>query len=178
MGIRLISFTFVRTYRGWSLLLVFEMRLGWGKIPCVNCVRVCLPLISAPNICVAAKRLAPGVVFSGTSVEGGVGTARILRFNSGEFSVKDTRLAIDDLVLPSHSEPTRWVKLIPIKINVFMEWRGSWGCLPTRYKSDSKKGGLHRCLSLVGDDRFSALAFFTEWDGTWFSSIRLPGLVK
>ncbi|GJS80187.1 hypothetical protein Tco_0730068 [Tanacetum coccineum] len=25
----------------------------------------------------------------------------------GEFSVKDTRLAIDDLVLPSHSEPTR-----------------------------------------------------------------------
>ncbi|GJR69523.1 hypothetical protein Tco_0015588 [Tanacetum coccineum] len=36
--------------------------------------------------------------------------------SSGEFSVKDTRLAIDDLVLPSHSEPTRWVKLIPIKI--------------------------------------------------------------
>ncbi|GKC43283.1 reverse transcriptase domain-containing protein [Tanacetum coccineum] len=27
---------------------------------------------------------------------------------SGEFSVKDTRLAIDDLMLPSHSEPTRW----------------------------------------------------------------------
>ncbi|GJT14281.1 retrovirus-related pol polyprotein from transposon TNT 1-94 [Tanacetum coccineum] len=27
--------------------------------------------------------------------------------SSGEFSVKDTRLAIDDLVLPSHSEPTR-----------------------------------------------------------------------
>ncbi|GKC54159.1 hypothetical protein Tco_1076904, partial [Tanacetum coccineum] len=26
--------------------------------------------------------------------------------SSGEFSVKDTRLAIDDLVLPSHSEPT------------------------------------------------------------------------
>ncbi|GJX90950.1 hypothetical protein Tco_0344276 [Tanacetum coccineum] len=27
--------------------------------------------------------------------------------SSGEFSVKDTRLAIDDLVLPSHYEPTR-----------------------------------------------------------------------
>ncbi|GKE50631.1 hypothetical protein Tco_1481889, partial [Tanacetum coccineum] len=26
--------------------------------------------------------------------------------SSGEFSVKDTRLAIDDLVLPSHSKPT------------------------------------------------------------------------
>ncbi|GKG37104.1 hypothetical protein Tco_0447277, partial [Tanacetum coccineum] len=26
--------------------------------------------------------------------------------SSGEFSVKDTRLAIDDLVLPSHFEPT------------------------------------------------------------------------
>ncbi|GJS72457.1 RNA-directed DNA polymerase, eukaryota [Tanacetum coccineum] len=45
---------------------------------------------------------------------------------------EDTRLAIDDLVLPSHSEPTRWVKLIPIKINVFM-WRARRGCLPTRY---------------------------------------------
>ncbi|GJX78048.1 RNA-directed DNA polymerase, eukaryota [Tanacetum coccineum] len=33
------------------------------------------------------------------------GSSQVL--NSGEFSVKDTRLAIDDLVLPSHSEPTR-----------------------------------------------------------------------
>ncbi|GJW96402.1 hypothetical protein Tco_0178210 [Tanacetum coccineum] len=34
--------------------------------------------------------------------------------SSGEFSVKDTRLAIDDLVLPSHSEPTRYVLCIVV----------------------------------------------------------------
>ncbi|GKA95991.1 DNA helicase [Tanacetum coccineum] len=37
----------------------------------------------------------------------------------GSFSVKEVRIAIDDLYLPSHSIPTRWVKVIPIKINIF-----------------------------------------------------------
>nr|GEV20576.1 histone deacetylase 9 isoform X1 [Tanacetum cinerariifolium] len=37
----------------------------------------------------------------------------------------------DDLVLPSSPEPTRWVKSIPIKINIFM-WRARRDCLSTR----------------------------------------------
>ncbi|GKB72014.1 hypothetical protein Tco_0933426 [Tanacetum coccineum] len=36
----------------------------------------------------------------------------------GRFRVKDIRNLIDDLILPSWSEPTRWVKFIPIKINI------------------------------------------------------------
>nr|GFC96451.1 RNA-directed DNA polymerase, eukaryota [Tanacetum cinerariifolium] len=51
---------------------------------------------------------------------------------SGAFNVKDTRLAIDDLILPSYFEPTRWVNLIPIKINVFM-WRDRRDGLPTKH---------------------------------------------
>nr|GFA47274.1 RNA-directed DNA polymerase, eukaryota, reverse transcriptase zinc-binding domain protein [Tanacetum cinerariifolium] len=49
----------------------------------------------------------------------------------GSFRVKDIRNLIDDLILPSWSEPTRWVKFIPIKINIFV-WRARRDCLPAR----------------------------------------------
>nr|GEV92503.1 RNA-directed DNA polymerase, eukaryota [Tanacetum cinerariifolium] len=49
----------------------------------------------------------------------------------GEFRVKEVRNFIDDLFIPSHPEPTRWVKYIPIKINIFA-WRARRDCLPTR----------------------------------------------
>nr|GFA55626.1 RNA-directed DNA polymerase, eukaryota, reverse transcriptase zinc-binding domain protein [Tanacetum cinerariifolium] len=38
--------------------------------------------------------------------------------NDGDFKVKDIRIFLDDLILP-HSEPTRWIKAMPIKINIF-----------------------------------------------------------
>ncbi|GKC59963.1 hypothetical protein Tco_1087561 [Tanacetum coccineum] len=43
---------------------------------------------------------------------------------SGDFSVKSTREFIDDSMLPKTDVPTRWVKSIPIKINIFA-WRVS-----------------------------------------------------
>nr|GEW00553.1 RNA-directed DNA polymerase, eukaryota [Tanacetum cinerariifolium] len=49
----------------------------------------------------------------------------------GDFSVKVIRNYIDDKFMPSHSEPSRWVRYIPIKINVFA-WRARRDCLPTR----------------------------------------------
>ncbi|GJR42294.1 zf-CCHC domain-containing protein [Tanacetum coccineum] len=49
----------------------------------------------------------------------------------GNIRVKDIRNSIDDLFLPSGPETTRWVKFIPIKINVFT-WRARRDCLPTR----------------------------------------------
>nr|GEX96239.1 RNA-directed DNA polymerase, eukaryota, reverse transcriptase zinc-binding domain protein [Tanacetum cinerariifolium] len=45
--------------------------------------------------------------------------------------VKEVRNFIDDLFLPSHPDSTRWVKSIPIKINIFT-WRARRDCLPTR----------------------------------------------
>ncbi|GJZ44932.1 RNA-directed DNA polymerase, eukaryota, reverse transcriptase zinc-binding domain protein, partial [Tanacetum coccineum] len=169
-----------------------------GDIPCVSCVRVWFALILLPHIWVAAKMAGPtwDTSFRRT-VRGGRRTARILRFY-------DTRLTIDDLVLPSHSEPTRWIKLIPIKINVFM-WRARRGCLPTRYNlvqkgvilestscpvcfSDEEdvqhllfrcslsQEVLHRVCRWWEID-FQLWRSFSEWDA-WFSSIRLPGSVK
>nr|GEU34258.1 RNA-directed DNA polymerase, eukaryota [Tanacetum cinerariifolium] len=50
---------------------------------------------------------------------------------NGNFSVKIIRNLIDDLILPSSVVSTRWVKSVPIKINIFM-WRARRDCLPTR----------------------------------------------
>ncbi|GKC56658.1 hypothetical protein Tco_1084256 [Tanacetum coccineum] len=44
--------------------------------------------------------------------------------SSGEFSIKSTRLFIDDHLLLAVGAPTRWVSEVPIKINI-MAWKGS-----------------------------------------------------
>nr|GEW82072.1 RNA-directed DNA polymerase, eukaryota [Tanacetum cinerariifolium] len=49
----------------------------------------------------------------------------------GEFRVKVVRNILDDLFLPAQLNSTRWMKYIPIKINVFA-WRARRDCLPTR----------------------------------------------
>nr|GEX78578.1 RNA-directed DNA polymerase, eukaryota [Tanacetum cinerariifolium] len=49
----------------------------------------------------------------------------------GDYSVKSARSFIDDLLLPSVGVPTRWVNIVPIKINIF-SWRVCLDKLPTR----------------------------------------------
>ncbi|GJS32564.1 RNA-directed DNA polymerase, eukaryota [Tanacetum coccineum] len=49
----------------------------------------------------------------------------------GVYRVSVVRNFLDNLFLPSHSEPTRWIRYIPIKINVFA-WRARRDYLPTR----------------------------------------------
>ncbi|PWA79305.1 reverse transcriptase zinc-binding domain-containing protein [Artemisia annua] len=50
---------------------------------------------------------------------------------SSEFTVKSTRILIDDKILPKVEVPTRWIKVIPIKINVDA-WRVYLDKLPSR----------------------------------------------
>ena len=49
----------------------------------------------------------------------------------GRFSVKDARNLIDEVFLPKDLVATRWVKLIPIKVNIFA-WKLRHDRLPTR----------------------------------------------
>nr|GEZ14954.1 RNA-directed DNA polymerase, eukaryota [Tanacetum cinerariifolium] len=49
----------------------------------------------------------------------------------GMFRVKDIRLVLDDMYLPEMSDATRWVKCVPIKVNMFT-WRARRDQLPTR----------------------------------------------
>ncbi|GJU41644.1 RNA-directed DNA polymerase, eukaryota [Tanacetum coccineum] len=119
----------------------------------------------------------------------------------GEFRVKEVYNFLDDLFLPSHFESTRWVKFIPIKINIFA-WRD---CLPTR-ASLTRRGVLldssncplcqsseediqhvlFRCdlaeiilrrICRWWDLDWQVLVSFSDWQ-SWFSSIRLPTKVK
>ncbi|GKA47977.1 RNA-directed DNA polymerase, eukaryota, reverse transcriptase zinc-binding domain protein [Tanacetum coccineum] len=56
---------------------------------------------------------------------------------SGEFSVKSVRNFIDDSILPKCDAPTRWVKLVPIKLNI-LAWRIHLDRLPTRMNLSSR----------------------------------------
>ncbi|GJS77770.1 RNA-directed DNA polymerase, eukaryota [Tanacetum coccineum] len=52
-------------------------------------------------------------------------------YGDGIFRVKDARYLLDDFFLPKVDTPTRWVKFIPIKLNIFA-WKVSLNRLPTR----------------------------------------------
>nr|GEY17621.1 RNA-directed DNA polymerase, eukaryota, nucleotide-binding alpha-beta plait domain protein [Tanacetum cinerariifolium] len=55
----------------------------------------------------------------------------------GAYRVKDIRSELDDLFLPSSAVATRWVNLVPIKVNIFA-WRVSLDRLMTRGNLISK----------------------------------------
>ncbi|GJY42070.1 RNA-directed DNA polymerase, eukaryota [Tanacetum coccineum] len=48
----------------------------------------------------------------------------------GSFRVKDARSLIDEFLLPNSNTETRWVKVVPIKVNIFA-WKVSLDRLPT-----------------------------------------------
>nr|GEU63561.1 RNA-directed DNA polymerase, eukaryota [Tanacetum cinerariifolium] len=50
---------------------------------------------------------------------------------SQEFSFKSSRILIDNTILPKAEVPTRWLKVVPIKVNVHA-WRVFLDKLPTR----------------------------------------------
>ncbi|GJX75501.1 reverse transcriptase domain-containing protein [Tanacetum coccineum] len=118
---------------------------------------------------------------------------------SGEFSVSSIRKLIDDHTLKAISSKTRWIKIVPIKINIHA-WRVKLDNLPTRLNLSRRSMDLDSifCLncnlavestdhiffqcSLVKEiynkiahwwdiDMF-VMASYDEW-WSWFSSLRL-----
>ncbi|GJY48947.1 RNA-directed DNA polymerase, eukaryota [Tanacetum coccineum] len=55
----------------------------------------------------------------------------------GDFRVKDVRNLIDETFLPKDVSPTRWVKSIPIKVNIFA-WKVPLDRLLTRFNLVSR----------------------------------------
>ncbi|GJV26853.1 RNA-directed DNA polymerase, eukaryota, reverse transcriptase zinc-binding domain protein [Tanacetum coccineum] len=55
----------------------------------------------------------------------------------GVFRVKDVRNLLDETFLPNDANPTRWIKSVPIKINVFA-WKVYLDRLPTRSNLTSR----------------------------------------
>nr|GFA01596.1 RNA-directed DNA polymerase, eukaryota [Tanacetum cinerariifolium] len=91
----------------------------------------------------------------------------------GIFRVKDIRNSIDDLVLPSWPEPTKWVKFVSIKINIF-GWRARRNCLPSRLNLMRRGVDMESSLCSVCGlyEDYEPWSSFSSWD-EWFSSIRL-----
>ncbi|GJW42685.1 RNA-directed DNA polymerase, eukaryota [Tanacetum coccineum] len=122
----------------------------------------------------------------------------------GLFRVKDIRSSIDSILLPSDAISTRWVKYVPIKINVFV-WRARLDRLPTRVNLDRRGVIIDSVLcplcGAVSEDISHVLfrcdlasrifrricrwweldsqdlSSFADWD-VWFSSIRRPSKSK
>nr|GEW69932.1 RNA-directed DNA polymerase, eukaryota [Tanacetum cinerariifolium] len=122
----------------------------------------------------------------------------------GDFRVKDARNVIDETFLPKSDTPTRWVRSIPIKINIFA-WKVSLDRLPTRVNlvrrgvlvspiscqigcSDQEDLNhiLFRCDMAVGVTRLVCRWWNQAWipfDSyhswyIWFKEIRLPANSK
>ncbi|GKE21387.1 RNA-directed DNA polymerase, eukaryota [Tanacetum coccineum] len=124
--------------------------------------------------------------------------------SSGEFSAKSARVFIDDSLLPKANAATRWIKVVPIKINVFA-WRVSLDKLPTRLNLslrgvdipsilcplcsitvESSSHLLFSChlarqlmikVARWWDLDFLALNSYEEWL-VWFNTIRLSKRLK
>ncbi|GKA99034.1 hypothetical protein Tco_0826971 [Tanacetum coccineum] len=60
---------------------------------------------------------------------------------SGDFSVSSTRKAIDDKRLPIVNSKTRWIKSVPIKVNVHA-WKVKLDALPMRFNI-SRRDSFH-----------------------------------
>ncbi|GJX19569.1 RNA-directed DNA polymerase, eukaryota [Tanacetum coccineum] len=122
----------------------------------------------------------------------------------GVFRVKDVRILLDECFLPKAPTATRWVKYVPIKINIFA-WKVFLDRLPTRSNlqhrdvlvsdllcpicSSAQEDSSHLFFScrLATDIvrlvcrwwnlSWTLLGSYADWLN-WFNSIRLSSKVK
>ncbi|GKC57108.1 RNA-directed DNA polymerase, eukaryota [Tanacetum coccineum] len=123
---------------------------------------------------------------------------------SGEFSVSSIRKALDDIRLPNVSTQTRWIKEVPIKINVHA-WKVRLDCLPTRLNISRRGLAIPSILCPICDGSvestahlffecslakatfqkicqwwnldFREVCSFDDW-ASWINSIRMPSKLK
>ncbi|GKE21390.1 RNA-directed DNA polymerase, eukaryota, reverse transcriptase zinc-binding domain protein, partial [Tanacetum coccineum] len=70
---------------------------------------------------------------------------------SGEFTVASVRKWIDDKRLPEVSTKTRWIKAMPIKVNVHA-WKVRLDCLPTRLNISRRGMDIDSILCPICDN--------------------------
>ncbi|GKB13098.1 RNA-directed DNA polymerase, eukaryota, reverse transcriptase zinc-binding domain protein [Tanacetum coccineum] len=123
---------------------------------------------------------------------------------SGDFSVSSVRKVIDDRCLPEMPNQTRWIKAVPIKINV-LAWKVSLDCLPTRLNISRRGIDIPSILCPICDSvvessshlffgcslakdilrricrwwnvEFSDINSYAEWS-SWIGNIRMTSKLK
>ncbi|GJX62629.1 putative RNA-directed DNA polymerase, eukaryota, reverse transcriptase zinc-binding domain protein [Tanacetum coccineum] len=68
----------------------------------------------------------------------------------GEFSVASVRKMIDDRLLPVVSSKTRWINVVPIKVNI-LAWKIRLDCLPTRLNLSNRDIDIESILCPICD---------------------------
>ncbi|GJR19676.1 RNA-directed DNA polymerase, eukaryota [Tanacetum coccineum] len=222
-GVDLISHCHIRMGNGLRTQFWNEVWIGDTQL------RVMFPRIYALEInkdCTVADKLQFSVTSSlRRSVRGGVESSQLALLQTyiegtllsnmedrwvwdlngeGVFRVKDVRILLDECFLPKAPTATRWVKYVPIKINVFA-WKVFLDRLPTRSNlqhrgvlvsdllcplcSSAQEDSSHLFFScrLATDIvrlvcrwwnlSWTPLGSYADWLN-WFNSIRLSSKVK
>ncbi|GJV00421.1 RNA-directed DNA polymerase, eukaryota [Tanacetum coccineum] len=222
-GVDLLSFCKKRVGNGIHTKFWHDVWLGDQKL---SCVFPRLFALDEDKNCNVASKFHGSVEFSfRRAIRGGVESSQFSQLRemldtvilsnmedrwrwdlngSGLFRVCDVRNYLDDFFLPKDDKGTRWVKYIPIKINVFA-WRVSLDRLPTRVNlirrdvqvpspvcpicnSDdedishllfrcSMAADIHRLICRWWDLSWAHIGSYAEWL-SWFKDIRLGSKVK
>ncbi|GKC32869.1 hypothetical protein Tco_1040163 [Tanacetum coccineum] len=90
---------------------------------------------------------------------------------SGEFFVAYVRRLIDDRWLPKVSTKTRWINVVPIKVNVHA-WKVRLDCLHTRLNISRRAREVFRKITSWWDVNFMELSSYEEWL-EWLLNLRL-----
>ncbi|GKA25117.1 hypothetical protein Tco_0711150 [Tanacetum coccineum] len=95
---------------------------------------------------------------------------------SGDFSVASVRKLIDDKTLPETTVKTRWIKAVPIKVNVHA-WKVSLDCLPARINISRRDREMFRKISRWWDVSYMDIHSYEEWVA-WIVNLRLSTKYK
>ncbi|GJY76054.1 zinc finger, CCHC-type containing protein [Tanacetum coccineum] len=154
---------------------------------------------------IEAQQLAHLQNLVGTSILSNSDDRWVCNLNGdGSFQVKNIRCLLDEYFLPNDPVATRWVKFIPIKINVFA-WRVYLDRLPTRLNLNRRNiqvldqscpvckdaaeevshlffscplaVDVHRLICRWWNLTWSPLSSYEEWL-SWFKDIRLGYILK
>ncbi|GKA66006.1 hypothetical protein Tco_0765814 [Tanacetum coccineum] len=91
--------------------------------------------------------------------------------SSGEFSVSSVRRLIDDKTLPDATQKTRWVRLVPIKINVHT-WKVKYNSLPTRFNISGRVRNLVDLIVRWWNVTRVDIDSYSDWE-LWIQNLRL-----
>ncbi|GJV30191.1 RNA-directed DNA polymerase, eukaryota, reverse transcriptase zinc-binding domain protein [Tanacetum coccineum] len=98
--------------------------------------------------------------------------------NSGEFSVKSIRQVIDANCFPVIHSATRWVKSVPLKVNI-MAWKIKMDGLPTRMNISRRGIEIDSIVCPIcnsGAESFCHIFFNVIWLDSWLGKYRLGGM--
>nr|GEV48680.1 RNA-directed DNA polymerase, eukaryota [Tanacetum cinerariifolium] len=89
------------------------------------------------------------------------------RWLDGEFYVAWVRRLIDDKTLPDAAQKTRWVRYMPIKVNV-IAWKVKSNSLPTRFNISRRV----RLIARWWDVPYVGVESYADWV-SWMENLRL-----